>query len=153
MSISSANCREHQLLNKARIILFASIAYFWSFIDDAPINFDSVYTWPEVTNGLHHSIMEVVLHALTFFFLYLTMREAFKGIKKGEKRIFYAYTLAFIAFILAYAQNIPIDPVQDIVLKAWYPLDLAEHLLSFVVLYFAIRVASHREVIEIHAMK
>lgn len=95
--------------------------------------------------------MEVVLHALTIFFLYLTMREAFKGIKATESRVLYAYTLAFFAFILAYAQNIPLDPVQDIVLKAWYPLDVVEHLLSFAVLYFAVKVASHREVVQILA--
>ncbi len=135
------------ILDKKKIIAFASLAFFWSLIDDAPVNFDSVYTWPEVTNGLHHDIMEIVLHALTLFFLYLTIHEALKGTNPSETRVVKAYFLTFVAFILSYTQNIPLDMIQDIVTKYWYQLDVVEHILAAIFLYAAIRIASRKEVL------
>src|SRR5579864_7858204 len=44
-----------------RMYLFVFLAYLWSVTDDNPVNLDSIYTWPEVTSGLHHIITEVLL--------------------------------------------------------------------------------------------
>jgi hypothetical protein len=129
------------LVSKRRTLLFAFIAYFWSLVDDAPVNFDSVFTWPEVTSGSHHIFMEIVLHTLTIVFLYLTIREALKGTTITQWKTFKVSLLTFIAFVLSYAQNIPLSAIQAIVVNEWYPLDIIEHVTSMIFFYLAIREA------------
>ena len=62
------------LAARRRVMLLVFVAYFWSLVDDKPVNFDSVLTWPEVTR-FHpagpHIFMEVLLHLLTLLFLAL----------------------------------------------------------------------------------
>jgi len=131
-------------VRKRRILLFAFLAYIWAVIDDAPIFFDSVLTWPEVTRFhpfLPRLYMNIVIHSLTLFFLYLTIRESMKGRAPTRPKIFVVAVLTFIAFVLAYAQNIPLAMIQNTVQNSWYQFDIAEKLSSMVFLYFAIRLA------------
>ncbi len=128
-----------------RILLFAFLAYIWSVVDDAPVYFDSVFTWPEVTRfhpAEPHIFLEIVVHVLTGVFLYLTVREALKGTAMNRQKLFKVSLLTFIAFVLSYAQNIPLAVVQDLVENGgWYQLDVVQHLASIVFLFVAVREA------------
>jgi hypothetical protein len=42
------------------------------------------------------------------------------------KRANLAYSLAISAFIISYAQNIPLDFIQTLVDQSWYQLDVLE---------------------------
>jgi len=129
---------------KQRILLFSFLAIFWSLIDDAPVFFDSVFTWPEVTRFhpfLPRLFMNVVLHSLSLIFLYLAVRKSMKGTTIARSKAFKVATLAFVSFVLMYAQNIPLTIVQNIVENSWYQFDVAEKLSSIVFLYLAIREA------------
>jgi hypothetical protein len=127
-----------------RLLLFAFLAYFWSIVDDAPVSFDSVFSWPEVTRFhpyLPHLFLEVVLHILTAFFLILTVREALRGTTTTRRKLFTVSMFTLFAFLLSYAQNIPLSIIQTTVENSWYSLDIVEHVVSVTLLYFAIRVA------------
>lgn len=124
-----------------RFLLLAYLGYFWSVVDDAPVNFDSVFTWPEVTRFhpvLPHYTLEVVFHVATFGFMYLSVREVLGGGIKLGRRALRIYLLLALAFLLSYAQNIPLSAVQSMVESSWYQLDVFEHLGSVVVFGLAL---------------
>jgi len=133
---------------KKWVFLFAFLAYFWSLVDDKPVQFDSVLTWPEVTR-FHpsgpHIFMEFVLHALTIIFLSLAVIEGLKGTSLNVQKALKVFLLTLVAFVLSYAQNIPLDAVQSIVTQDWFQLDIIEHLASVLVFFFAIREAMKRK--------
>ena len=136
-------------VGKERILLFAFLAYFWAVIDDAPVFFDSVITWPEVTRFhpfLPRLFMNIVIHALTALFLYLTIRESMKGVSVRLRNTLRIVILTSVAFVLAYAQNIPLAPIQNVVETSWYPLDFTEKLVSIFFLYLAVQEAKHGSV-------
>ena len=136
------------LATNQRIALFVFVAYFWSIVDDGPVFFDSVLTWPEVTRfhpATPHIFLEVLLHALTLLFMALAVREALKGTRPALPRVLGIVLLTSAAFILSYAQNIPVDAVQTVVQQEWYQLDVAEHAGSLVVLAVAILIAMMKE--------
>jgi hypothetical protein len=85
--------------------------------------------------------MEVLLHVLTIVFLCLALREALKGTSFTKERVFNVSLLTAAAFVLSYAQNLPLDALRTIVEQDWYQLDLAEHLASIILLYIAVRLA------------
>jgi hypothetical protein len=129
-------------VRKERVLLFAFLAYFWAVVDDAPVYFDSILTWPEVTRFhpfLPRLFMNVVIHALTALFLYLTIRESLKGRSVRLRDALGVIILASVAFVLAYAQNIPLAPIQSAVETSWYPFDFAEKLVSIFFLCLAVR--------------
>jgi hypothetical protein len=74
-----------------RFLLLAFLGYFWSVVDDAPVYFDSVFTWPEVTRFhpiLPHYTLEVIFHLATFGFMYLSVRKVLGGgIKPGGRAL------------------------------------------------------------------
>ncbi len=124
-----------------RLLLFAFLGYFWSIVDDAPVYFDSVFTWPQVTRFhpiLPHYTLEVIFHLATLGFMYLSVREVSRGGIRLGMRALRIYLLLALAFLLAYAQNIPLDAVQSIVESSWYQLDVLEHLGSVVVFGLAL---------------
>lgn len=124
-----------------RIALFAFLAYFWAVVDDRPVFFDSVLTWPQVTRFhpfLPRLYMNIVIHGLTLLFLYLTIQEAANRSDRRLRQMPVVIVLALAAFALAYAQNIPLAPIQSLVQTAWYPFDVAEKLASVLVLCIAI---------------
>jgi len=124
-----------------RFLLFAFVGYFWSVVDDAPVNFDSVFTWPEVTRYypiLPHYTLEVAFHAATLGFMYLSVREVLGGASKPGRSPLRIYLLLVLAFVLSYAQNIPLDAVQSVVQSSWYQLDVVEHAGSVLVFGLAL---------------
>jgi hypothetical protein len=126
------------------ILVFAFLAYIWAVLDDAPVFLDSVLTWPEVTRFnpfLPRLLMNIVIHGLTIVFLYLTIRESMKGTGARLRDAYGVIVLTTVAFVLAYAQNIPLAIIQNAVLAAWYPFDIAEKLASIFFLYLAVRQA------------
>jgi len=132
-------------VRKDRVILFAFLAYIWAVLDDAPVFFDSVLTWPEVTRFhpfLPRLFMNLVIHGLTIAFLYLSIRESTKRTGVRLQNSTKVIMLAAVAFVLAYAQNIPLAAIQSLVAASWYPFDLAEKLASIFVFYIAIREAT-----------
>lgn len=136
-------------LRRSRTLLFAFLAYFWAVVDDAPVFFDSVLTWPEVTRFhpfLPRLFMNVIIHGLTALFMYLTIRESMKGKKASLQYARRVVALALVAFVTGYAQNIPLAEIQDVVRTSWYPFDLAEKLTSILLLYLAVREATKSEV-------
>ncbi len=126
-----------------RVLLLGFIGLFWSVVDDAPVFFDSVPTWPRVTRFhpfLPHIVMEIVLHVLTFVFLFASIRFALKQSRGGRRRE-YAYLIAFFAFIASYAQNIPLAVIDGYVSQSWYRLDVVERLASVAIYALALWVA------------
>ena len=143
---------------KMRIVWFAFMAYIWAVTEDAPVYLDSIFTWPEVTSGLQHLFLEVLLHLLTLFFISLTVREAFRLREKrirheeslvtsndsiftriSKANVLLIVILALLAFVLSYAQNLPISSLKSITGPAWYRLDIAEHIISVLLLYLAVK--------------
>jgi hypothetical protein len=126
------------LVRKNRTLLFAFLAFFWAVVDDRPVFFDSVLTWPEVTRFhpfLPRLFMNIVIHALTILFLYLMIRELMKGSGVRLRNAPIVIILASVAFVLAYAQNIPLAAIQNVVEAgsnpaSWYPFDIATKLTS-----------------------
>jgi hypothetical protein len=132
-------------VRKHRILLFAFLAYLWAVVDDAPVFLDSVLTWPEVTRFhpfLPRLFMNIVIHALTVFFLYLTIRESVKGTSVRFRDALRVIVLTSVAFVLAYAQNIPLVAIQNAVETSWYPFDFTEKLVSIFFLCLAVREAT-----------
>jgi len=126
------------LYRRNRILLFAFLAFFWTVVDDRPVFFDSVLTWPEVTRFhpfLPRLFMNIVIHALTAVFLYLMVRESLKGSGVRLRNASVVILLAAVAYVLAYAQNIPLAVIQNIVQAgsvpaSWYPFDVVAKLSS-----------------------
>jgi hypothetical protein len=136
-------------VRKDRIILFAFLAYIWAVLDDAPVFLDSLLTWPQVTRFhpfLPRLFMNIVIHGLTAFFMYVAIREAMKGKNTSLRNAPRVVILAAVAFVLAYAQNIPLDVIQNAVTAAWFPFDIAEKLSSIFVFYLALREATELKV-------
>ena len=134
---------------RRRILLFAFLAYIWSIVDDAPVYFDSVLTWPEVTRfhpAEPHIFLEVLLHILTGVFLYLTIRESLKGTYISNIKILKVFILTSTAFVLSYAQNIPLSIFQTFVETGWYQLDAIEHVASIMFLILAVREAAKTKI-------
>jgi hypothetical protein len=114
-----------------RVYLFVFLAYFWSVTDDAPVNLDSIYTWPEVTSGLQHTTTELLLHALTLLFLCLAVREAVKGSRKlAFSRWFTVSILTMAAFGAASVSIIPLPSLQAAITTNWYEIDAVGHVTS-----------------------
>jgi hypothetical protein len=137
------------LLRKNRVLLYAFLAYIWAVLDDAPVFFDSVLTWPEVTRFhpfLPRLFMNIVIHGLTLIFLYLAIRRPLKGTGVRLRDAPWVLVLASAAFVLAYAQNIPLAAIQTLVENSWYQFDIAEKLASIFFFCLAIweakRIAS-----------
>jgi len=131
---------------KQPVLLLAYLAYFWSIIDDAPVYFDSVFTWPEVTRfnpALPHYTLEILLHAGTLAFMVLSFRQSAGRNGIVFKTTAASYALLVGAFVLAYAQNIPVNQIQTIVDSSWYLLDGVEHLGSVFLFALALWLASH----------
>ncbi len=129
------------VVRKNRILLYAFLALFWTVIDDRPVFFDSVLTWPEVTRFhpfLPRLFMNVVIHALTILFLYLVVRESLKGSRVRIRDVPTVVVAALLSFVLAYAQNIPLSVVQNLVDTSWYPFDLAEKSAAIFFLCLAV---------------
>ena len=129
------------LARKNRVMLYAFLAYFWALVDDGPVNLDSVFTWPEVTTAPPHLLLEILYHALTLTFAILAVVEAGRGTARGKGRLALISALVAVAFVLSYAQNLPIYEMQYLAEYGWYQLDLVEHALSALVLYLAITVS------------
>jgi hypothetical protein len=131
-------------LRDDRFLLFAFLGYLWSVVDDAPVNFDSVFTWPEVTRLnplLPHLTLELLLHLATLGFMYLSVREVSGGALKLETGRLRIYMLLAISFLLSYFQNIPLHSVQSIARSSWYQLDVTEHIASVMVFGIALFIA------------
>ncbi len=122
-------------LPKKEPFFYAYLAYFISLVDDAPVYFDSVFTWPEVTGGNQHYILEVTFHLLTLLFMLLALSKFVKPSKLFSTRMAMPILLISIAFLLSYAQNLPIDVLKSLIQGDWYLLDILEHALS--VMFFA----------------
>jgi hypothetical protein len=132
-------------IRRDRIILFVFLAYIWAVLDDAPVFLDSLLTWPQVTRFhpfLPRVFMNIVIHGLTAFFMYFAIREAMKGKNTSLRNAPLVVILAVAAFVLAYAQNIPLGVIQNAVTAAWFPFDIAEKLSSIFLFYLAVREAS-----------
>jgi hypothetical protein len=128
-----------------RFLFFAFMAYFWSLIDDGPVDFDSVLTWPEVTGGPQHIFLEVLLHALTLGFLFLALREALKGRYGSNRNGLSIGFLGLMSFWASYFQNTPFAGLEDLPAKSWYALDAVEHLTALALLWMAVRESRRRE--------
>lgn len=136
------------LLHDSRFLLFSYLGIFLSTVDDAPVNFDSVFTWPEVTRyapAFHHFAMEIFLHIATFFFILLAFRTLTKRYTNNQPTL-KLLLMALGVSALCYLQNLPLESFQRMVEQNWYLLDVSEHvaavlLLSFSSIYFTKRKA------------
>ena len=134
---------------RRKVLLYGFLAYLWSVTDDNPVNLDSVFTWPEVTTGLHHISMEILLHALTAVFLILALRESLRNAKPSGTRLLSISLMAGAAFVLASVSVIPLGALQAAISTRWYEIDILGHLISLFFFYAAIRLAtaSHESVV------
>jgi len=126
-----------------KVLLLASLGFYWSLVEDGPVYLDSIFTWPEVTRfnpAAEHILLEVVYHVLTAIFFALALREARKGVTLEGRKFLVATFFAFCAYLFAYAQNIPLSGIQWIVESNWFVLDLTEHILSAISFFIAFKV-------------
>ena len=132
------------LMRRKRILIFGFLAYFWAVVDDAPVFFDSVLTWPQVTRFhpfLPRLFMNVVIHLATAGFMYLTILEAIKGTSVSVGNTLKTILLTTAAFVIAYAQNIPLSVIQDAVNSSWFTFDFVEKIVSVLLFYLAVTKA------------
>ena len=131
------------LVLKQRILLFVFVAYFWSLVDDAPVHFDSILTWPQVTRyqPFIPYFVDFILLAVVLTSFSLAIRECLKGKQASRDRRIQLGFLTLIVFALSYLQDVEIEPFHSIVFQYFYELDLVEHIASAAVLYFTIRLA------------
>lgn len=134
------------LLGRKRVLFFVFSAYFWSLVDDAPVHFDSVLTWPEVTHyqPIVPYFMDYVLLAVVLSSFYLAVRESLKGKRTTPKEKVLYGVLTLLVFGLSYIQDIELNPVREIVAGYWYQLDLVEHIASAMVLLLVLKMAQSR---------
>jgi len=134
------------LAAKSRVVLFTFLAYLWSVTDDAPVNLDSVYTWPAVTSGLQHTVAEVILHLLTLAFMYLAVKEAFRGSGRETslRKLSRVLVLVIAAFVLASVSIVPLPGLRAAISSGWYQIDVVGHLMSLAFLSVALREAARR---------
>lgn len=123
-----------------RVLFFGFSAFFCSLIDDGPVGFDSVFTWPEVTSGAQHVFLEVVLHLLTLGFLLLAARSALGGSRVTRRSATEIYLLLLASFWASYAQNTPFLGLQTLPTTQWYYLDAVEHVVALALFLLAIRL-------------
>jgi hypothetical protein len=131
------------IVARRKVLLLASVGFYWSLVEDGPVYLDSVFTWPEVTRfnpAAPHLFLEVLYHVLTAVFFILALREAGRGIALERRELIAVTLLTFCAFVSAYAQNIPLSEIQNFVEMNWFLLDFIEHLLSAILLFVAIKV-------------
>jgi len=114
--------------------MWGAFAYFWSLINDAPVNADSIL------GRSGYLLMEVVLNLLSFVCFCLAAREATKGsgLSRTSPRVAF---WTFLAFLWSSADDIPfvafwLDPLRR---ELWYPFDIAVHAISLVFFYLAVR--------------
>lgn len=132
-------------VRKERIAVFAFLAYFWAMVDDGPVFFDSVLTWPEVTRFhpfLPRLFMNIVIHALTALFLYLAIRESTRSTGTSLRKAPKVIILTSAAFVIAYAQNIPLTAIQNLVDTSWYAFDIIEKSVSIFLFCLAVWLAT-----------
>lgn len=122
------------------LLFFGFMAYFWSLVDDGPVDFDSVLTWPEVTGGAQHLFLEVLLHALTLAFLLLAVRKALAGARPRGREGALLPLLVLASFWASYFQNTPAGWVQELATSNWYALDAVEHVVSLACFCLAVRM-------------
>jgi hypothetical protein len=119
-----------------KILMWGSLAYFWSLINDAPLNADTLLgqSW----SG--YLIMEVVLNLLSFLCFCLAVREATKGRDFSGTAVLWT----LLAILWSSADDIPfvalwLGPLRT---QFWYPFDAAIHAVSLVFFYLAVRAPS-----------
>jgi len=133
-------------MRRKRMVLFSFLAYFWAVVDDAPVFFDSVLTWPQVTRFhpfLPRLLMNAVIHLATAGFMYLAILETVRGTSVSLRNATNVILLAAMAFVLAYAQNIPISIIQNAVDSSWFFFDFVEKIASIFVFCLAIMEATN----------
>jgi hypothetical protein len=119
-----------------RTALFSFLAFYWSLVDDAPVYFDSVFTWPEVTRYhpfIPHFTLEVALHLLTALSFYGAIKSRYPDVRWSSTQGIPMLILVLFITILCYLQNMPILSIQILAQKDWYLLDLEEHLAALTV--------------------
>ena len=128
---------------RQRALFFVFLAYFWSLVDDAPVNFDSVLTWPEVTRyqPIVPHLVDYVLLGLVLSSLYLAVRETLKGRRTTLTEKAELGLLILVAFGLSYIQDIEVEAVKSVVNSYWYQLDLVEHIASAAILCLVLKLA------------
>jgi hypothetical protein len=114
--------------------MWGALAYFWSLINDSPINADG-WLGPE-----GYYVMELVLNILSFSCFYLASREAIKGRSNSRVHLKDGLFIA-LAFLWSSADDIPflghgLGPLRT---DFWYPFDIAIHGVSLVFFYLAVR--------------
>jgi len=127
-----------------RLLFFAFLAFFWSLIDDGPVDFDSVLTWPEVTSGLQHVFLEVLLHALTLVFLWLALREGVRRSEGPGQGGVQVGLLGLASFWASYFQNTPFLGLGNLTSGSWYTLDASEHLVAVALFCLALRESARQ---------
>jgi len=128
---------------RQRVLAFVYLAYFWGLVDDAPVHFDSVLTWPEVTRYQPYVpyLMDFVLLGLALLFFSLAVLESIGGKAITHHEGFILVLLTMLVFGLSYLQDLEISPVQYLVDGYWYQFDLVEHIVSGVALFLTLRYA------------
>jgi hypothetical protein len=114
--------------------MWGALAYFWSLINDSPINADG-WLGPE-----GYFVMELLLNLLSLSCFCLAFSETIKG--RLNPRINLKDGLYItLAFLWSSAEDIPflahrLGPLRT---DFWYPFDIAIHGVSLVFFYLAIR--------------
>lgn len=119
-----------------RVLAWGALAYFWSLINDRPVNADTLL------GGRGYYFMEGVLNLLSLLCFVLAAREAVRGrAAPGVVRRVALWTA--LAFFWSAADDIPFltARLRPPGAESWYLFEAAIHLVSLAFFYLVIREA------------
>lgn len=117
--------------------MWGALAYFWSLINDKPVNADTLLGH---SPGTGYYFMEVLLNLLSLSCFCLASHEAIKGRSiPGTPLKVVLWTI--LAFLWSSADDIPFlaDKLGLLRTGFRYPFDIAIHGVSLVFFYLAVR--------------
>jgi len=122
-------------------VLLCFSALFWSVVDDVPVDFD----WPRLSGfppGVTHEAMQIVIYVLSLAFMSAFLWSALRGSKADFRQTVVSIALGALALLISYADDIPLNFINDMVNDQWYQIYTLEHIVGAAVAALTIFVAT-----------
>jgi len=127
-------------LTRQWVAMLAYVGFLFAVVDDVPVLFD----WPRLTGfppGVSHADMQVYLYILSLAFLMSSISLSLAKSHPSKRAILLSYLLTLFAFFSSYFDDVPLEIVKTYVTKAWYQLDIVEHLVALSIFALALLVS------------
>jgi hypothetical protein len=122
-----------------KIVAWGAFAYFWSLINDDPLNADRLLE--PYFGHIGYYYMEIFLNLSSLVCFCLASREALKG-RSAPGTSLKVALLTLVAFLWSSADDIPFlyrGGMETLKTQHWYPFDIAIHAVSLIFFYLAVR--------------